>query len=89
MRGLSVIALALACTAQAQTPPAIPHPIVGYLVTRQENNCLECHDKPRDIGKKLAKGLPSPAPASHYGQLDGKAEVASSHFVCTSCHAPR
>ncbi len=91
MRCLPVIVLALAFTAlaQAQTPPAIPHPIDGYLVTRQENNCLECHDKPRDIGKNRAKGLPSPAPASHYGKLEGKVEVASSHFVCTSCHAPK
>lgn len=91
MRRLSVIVVALTFTApaQAQDPPAISHPIDGYVVTRQENNCLECHDKPHDIGKKRAKGLPSPAPASHYGKLEGKAEVASTHFICTSCHASK
>jgi nitrate reductase (cytochrome), electron transfer subunit len=80
---------ALACFAasvQAQTPPPITHPIDGYLVTRVENNCLECHDKPRDIGKKRAKDAPTPSPKSHYASLEGKPEIAAGHFNCTSCH---
>ena len=89
MKRLPVIALALGCAAlaQGQVPPPIPHSIDGYVVTRQENNCLECHDRPRDIGKKRAKGLAPPAPATHYGKLEGKPEVAGAHFNCTSCHA--
>lgn len=88
MARLPIVALAFASTAIAQgaAPPPIPHPIDGYLVTRQENNCLECHDMPRDIGKKRAKGLPTPAPATHYGKLDGKPEIAGKHFSCTTCH---
>ena len=78
-----------AALAQAQTAPPIPHSIAGYLVTRAENSCLECHDSPGDIGKKRAKGLPPPAPASHYGTLQGKPQVADSHFFCTSCHKPK
>jgi len=70
-------------------PPPIPHPIDGYIVTRAENSCLECHDKPRDIGKKRSKGAPTPAPKSHYGSLEGKPEIAGAHFNCTSCHLPR
>ena len=76
----------LAAAAQAQTPPPITHPIDGYLVTRAENNCLECHDKPRDIGKKRAKDAPTPSPKSHYASLEGKPEIAAGHFNCTSCH---
>ncbi len=81
---LSIVAAA----AQAQTPPPITHPIDGYLVTRAENSCLECHDKPRDIGKKRAKGAPTPSPKSHYASLAGKPEIAAGHFNCTSCHVP-
>ena len=87
---LTVVALfAWAAFAEGQTAPPIPHPIDGYLVTREENNCLECHDRPRDIGKKTAKGQPNPAPASHYGTLSGKPPVADAHFACTSCHKPK
>jgi nitrate reductase cytochrome c-type subunit len=86
---LRPVFFALACLAtsvQAQAPPPITHPIDGYLVTRAENNCLECHDKPRDIGKKRSKGAPTPAPKSHYAGLEGKPEIAAGHFNCTSCH---
>jgi nitrate reductase cytochrome c-type subunit len=91
MPAIVALAFALAIPAFAQSsPPPIPHPIDGYLVTRQENNCLECHDKPRDIGKKRQKGANVPAPASHYGgKLDGKPELAGGFFNCTSCHAKR
>ena len=89
MKLLPVIAISLASTAlaQGQSPPSIPHAIDGYVVTRQENNCIECHDKPRDIGKKRARGLSPPAPASHYGKPEQKPEIADSYFTCTSCHA--
>jgi nitrate reductase cytochrome c-type subunit len=80
------LVLAFAALAQGQTAPPIPHEIDGYVVTRKENSCLECHDSQRDIGKKR-KGLPPPAPASHYGKLEGKPEIASARFDCTSCHA--
>ena len=85
----TTLALASAVLAQGQTPPPIPHAIDGYMVTRQENNCLECHDRPREIGKKRAKGVSPAAPTSHYGRLDGKAEIASAYFLCTSCHVHR
>jgi nitrate reductase cytochrome c-type subunit len=81
-----VYALASAALAQSPAPPSVPHPIDGYSVTRQENNCLECHNRPREIGKKQAKGLSPPLPASHYRKLEGKPEIADAHFVCTTCH---
>jgi nitrate reductase cytochrome c-type subunit len=84
----SFVAAALA--QGTKPPPPITHPIDGYLVTRAENNCLECHDKPRDIGKKRAKGQNVPAPVSHYGgKLEAKPEVVASHYICTTCHAKR
>jgi nitrate reductase cytochrome c-type subunit len=82
--------LVWAALASGQTALPIPHPIDGYLVTKEENSCLECHDRPRDIGKRQAKGQPLPAPATHYGKLEGKKPpVADAHFNCTSCHKPK
>lgn len=88
MTRMLILALAAAAAplAQGQTPPPIPHEIDGYVVTRQENSCLECHDKPRNIGKKRAKGQATPAPATHYPTLEGKPALAPAHFNCTSCH---
>jgi nitrate reductase cytochrome c-type subunit len=90
-RRWAALALLVGSGALAQGPaaPAIPHPIDGYYVLRQENNCLECHDKPRDIGRKQRKGDPLPAPATHYAKADGKPEIADGHFICTSCHKPK
>jgi nitrate reductase cytochrome c-type subunit len=89
LKRLPFVVLVLASTALAQgpTPPPIPHSIDGYTVKRQENDCLECHDRPREIGKKRTKGLSPPMPRSHYAKLEGKPEIAGVHFVCTSCHA--
>ena len=84
-----LIALAWTVTVRAQTAPPIPHPIDGYLVTKQENSCLECHDLPKEIGKKPSKGMPPPAPASHYASSGGKPAIADAHFTCTSCHKPK
>jgi len=89
---IAVLSLfAAAALAQGtRPPPPITHPIDGYLVTRAENNCLECHDNPKDIGKRRQKGANVPAPASHYGgKVEGKPEVVASHFICTTCHAKR
>ena len=83
---MMAFASASAALAQSQSAPSIPHPIDGYSVTRQENNCLECHNRPREIGKPRVKGLSPPAPVSHYARLEGKPEIAGAHFFCTSCH---
>jgi nitrate reductase cytochrome c-type subunit len=91
MKMLPLLALLIAGAALAQdkSAPAIPHSIDGYDVTRKENDCLECHDRPREIGKKRAKGLSPPAPVSHYGKLEGKPELADAHFICTTCHSAK
>jgi nitrate reductase cytochrome c-type subunit len=89
-RTLGILAaLVWAAAAHAQSAPAIPHSIDGYYVLKQENNCLECHDEPREIGKKRTKGLPPPAPQSHYDNAGGKPAIADSHFFCTACHKPK
>jgi cytochrome c-type protein NapB len=71
-------------------PVMIPHPIEAYLpLTIDRNACLGCHDRPSDVGKKLAKGAAAPAPANHYVLKQGKRVLSGAQYNCTSCHAPQ
>jgi len=71
-------------------PVMIPHPIDAYLpLTLDRNACTGCHDRPGDVGKKLAKGTARPAPASHYVLKDGKRALSGAQYNCTACHAPQ
>jgi hypothetical protein len=72
------------------TPTMIPHAIDQYLPLQLDRNaCLGCHDRPADIGRKVAKGAAHPAPGTHYATRDGKATLNGAMFNCTSCHAPQ
>jgi nitrate reductase cytochrome c-type subunit len=87
---IALAAFAAATAVRAADAPPVPHPVDGYVVTRAENSCLECHDKPRDIGKKRSKGAPVPAPASHYADVKAaKPEISNANFTCTDCHKPK
>lgn len=70
-------------------PPMIPHDIASFVpITREMNMCQGCHVQPAMAGKKVAKGMPVPAPVSHY--VDVKAgELYMGRYVCTQCHRPQ
>jgi cytochrome c-type protein NapB len=69
------------------SPPLIPHRIETYLPIITDNNqCLDCHDKPQDIGK--TKPAKPPMSRDHYATAELK-EVAGTRFTCTQCHVPR
>jgi len=72
-------------------PPMISHPVDAYLpITAKANGCVNCHDRPQEIGKPLAKGQPAAAPVSHYAKgSDGKAVLAGANYNCMACHAPQ
>ena len=72
-------------------PPMIGHAVEEHLpLTAKSNDCLECHDKPRNIGKPVAAGKARPAPISHYVSAGGTAPVlAGAKYNCMSCHAPQ
>jgi hypothetical protein len=54
-----------------EAPPQIPHRLDKFLpVNAKTNKCLECHDDPDKIGKKV-KGKPTPMPETHYVNLVG------------------
>ncbi len=76
-----------------ESPPVIPHVVDEYLpITISDNQCIDCHDAPDQIGKKLAKDEAPPSPASHYTDLRRAPDkvtntLIGSRFVCTQCHA--
>lgn len=75
--------------AWAGAPPQIPHEMSDYLPIKADANaCLDCHDKPANMGKK-AKGRPTAMPESHYTKVEGKWERNNSLYVCTQCHVPQ
>lgn len=70
-------------------PPQTPHRMDKYLPIRAKGNkCLECHEEPEKIGKKV-KGKPTPMSMTHYVKEGGDLVVASQRFVCNSCHVPQ
>lgn len=72
-------------------PPMVTHPVDEYLpLTFKNNECLDCHDKPKTIGKPVAAGKARPAPANHYVTRPGQEmSLAGKQFNCMSCHAPQ
>jgi len=77
--------------AYSTAPPQISHTIEEYLpITLEENECTDCHDKQRKIGKTERRtGKKIPMPMNHYGSFGGegdKEEVSGSRYTCTQCH---
>jgi cytochrome c-type protein NapB len=71
-------------------PPQVPHRIDKFLpVNAKTNKCLECHEEPDKIGKKV-KGKPTPMSVTHYLKSEaGELSVSNKRYVCTLCHAPQ
>lgn len=71
-------------------PPLVPHALAKYLpITMENNECMECHDKPKLIDRKYVKGKKLAMPQDHYGGFNGKGdkdEVSGARYTCTQCH---
>jgi nitrate reductase (cytochrome), electron transfer subunit len=71
-------------------PPMITHAVDEHLpITASTNGCLDCHDKPRNIGKPVAAGKARPASAGHYVTQGGAMALSGKHYTCMACHAPQ
>ena len=74
-------------------PPQIPHRIDSYLpITAEDNQCLDCHDKPNLIGKQNTSK--HPMSRAHYVDLRGtddemQGDIVGARFNCTQCHVPQ
>lgn len=70
-------------------PPQVPHRLDKFLpVNAKQNKCLDCHEEPDKIGKKV-KGKPTPMSETHYVKADDQLVVSSRRYVCTLCHTPQ
>ncbi len=70
-------------------PPMITHSIKDMLpITRDSNLCKDCHVQPSLIGTKLEPGIPIPAPATHYTDVQ-KGELYMGRWNCIQCHRPQ
>lgn len=70
-------------------PPQVPHSLDGLTpITRDSNACLSCHQQPDKVGKKKAKGEPTPLPKSHYTDVRRNA-LYMGRYNCTQCHTPQ
>lgn len=72
-------------------PPMISHAVDEYLpLTAAKNECRDCHDKPANIGKPVAKNRAMPASVSHYVKdASGTMHLSGKAFNCMACHAPQ
>ena len=70
-------------------PPMIPHTTKDMVpITRDSNLCKDCHVIPDMIGQKIDKGVPKPAPVSHYEDVKA-GQLYMGRWNCTQCHAPQ
>jgi cytochrome c-type protein NapB len=75
-------------------PPQVPHEMVSMLpITLDDNQCLECHDRPDEIGADEVKGG-QPMDKMHYSEVgaEGSEEgwrLSGLRFTCNQCHVPQ
>jgi len=75
-------------------PPQVPHEMESMLpITLDDNQCLECHDRPDMIGQTEVKGG-NPMSKEHYSAVGmaNKVEgwgLSGARYNCTMCHAPQ
>ncbi|HRH79955.1 MAG TPA: nitrate reductase cytochrome c-type subunit [Thiobacillaceae bacterium] len=79
---------AAAETSYHTAPPMITHSIVDMVPILQDANlCKDCHVNPDLIGQKIDKGVPTPAPRSHY--VENTNDLYMGRWNCTQCHRPQ
>jgi cytochrome c-type protein NapB len=69
--------------AYRQQPPLIPHKIDEYELDLKVNQCMGCHDWPRNVDVGAPK-----ISETHYIDRNGVAldRVAETRWFCTQCH---
>ena len=76
--------------AYSTLPPLVTHRLEEYMpITMEENECMDCHDRRKLLGKVWKFGKKIPMPDTHYGSFgnEGSSEdVAGARYNCTQCH---
>ena len=75
-------------------PPQVPHEIESMLpITLDDNQCLECHDRPDEIGGEAGRGG-KPMDKMHYSQVGAEDSedgwsLSGLRYTCNQCHVPQ
>ena len=75
-------------------PPQVPHEMLSMLpITLDDNQCLECHDRPEEIGGEKGRGG-SPMDKMHYSKFGAKGSedgwlLSGMRYNCNQCHVPQ
>lgn len=71
-------------------PPLVPHGVEGLSITRETNNCLDCHLDGSDLGGgHAATKVPPSHFANPYTKQTRAGAVAGMRHNCLQCHAPQ
>ncbi|MDG6457036.1 nitrate reductase cytochrome c-type subunit [Glaesserella parasuis] len=67
-------------------PPMIPHSIKGYQVTKNTNQCLNCHG----VENYRTTGAPRISP-THFMDRNGNVtgDTSPRRYFCLQCHVPQ
>jgi len=68
-----------------QQPPLIPHTIEDYTITKENNDCLMCHNWKSELPGATKIGV------SHFVNRDGQAlsSISPRRYFCNQCHVPQ
>lgn len=75
-------------------PPQVPHEVESMLpITLDDNQCLECHDRPDEIGGEAGRGG-KPMDKMHYSQAGAEGSedgwlLSGMRYNCNQCHVPQ
>ena len=71
-------------------PPVIPHSLDGLTVTREANDCLNCHLEGVEVGegRRATKIPPSHFTNPHTGETRTD-RIVGTRYNCLQCHVPR
>jgi cytochrome c-type protein NapB len=76
-------------------PPQVSHRVARYLpITRDSNQCADCHDDPDRAQTTVPKGEATPMPLSHYDRVAGESgaltlRISGRRHECVMCHVPQ
>ena len=76
----------LAALSYVNQPPMVPHSVSGYQVTKNVNQCLNCHS----VEASRVTGATRISP-THFTDRDGNVvagATAPRRYFCLSCHVP-
>jgi cytochrome c-type protein NapB len=67
-------------------PPLIPHSIRGYQITKNFNQCMDCH-----AWSKVKETGATKVSVTHFKDSTGRelANISPRRYVCTTCHVPQ